>query len=150
LVDTWLLLRDVESDGERNRVLYVLKSRGMAHSNQVREFLMTGNGVELREAYLGPAGVLTGSARLVQEAREREEEVKVKQQSEDRQLALTRKLRAAEARMAALEAQKVSAARELEALVLEGKKRRNIIIEQRAEMARSRKVRSPKAAETGA
>ena len=150
LVDTWLLLRDVESDGERNRVLYVLKSRGMAHSNQVREFLMTGNGVELREAYLGPAGVLTGSARLVQEAREREEEVKVKQQSEDRQLALTRKLRAAEARMAALETQKVSAARELEALVLEGKKRRNIIIEQRAEMARSRKVRSPKAAETGA
>jgi len=150
LVDTWLLLRDVESDGERNRVLYVLKSRGMAHSNQVREFLMTGNGVELREAYLGPAGVLTGSARLVQEAREREEEVKVKQQSEDRQLALTRKLRAAEARMAALEAQKVSAARELEALVSEGKKRRNIIIEQRAEMARSRKVRSPKAAGTGA
>ena len=111
LVDTWLLLRDVESDGERNRVLYVLKSRGMAHSNQVREFLMTRNGVELREAYLGPAGVLTGSARLAQEARERAEEVKLKQQSEDRQLALTRKLRAAEARIAALEAQKLSAAR---------------------------------------
>ena len=150
LVDTWLLLRDVESDGERNRVLYVLKSRGMAHSNQVREFLMTGNGVELREAYLGPAGVLTGSARLAQEAREREEEVKVKQESEDRQLALARKLRAAEARMAALEAQKVSAARELEALALEGKNRSNSILEQRAEMARSRKVRSPKATGTGA
>ena len=54
LVDTWLLLRDVESDGERNRILYVLKSRGMAHSNQLREFIMTRNGVELREAYLGP------------------------------------------------------------------------------------------------
>ena len=60
LVDTWLLLRDVESDGERNRVLYVLKSRGMAHSNQVREFLMTKQGVELREAYLGPGRCFNG------------------------------------------------------------------------------------------
>jgi len=150
LVDTWLLLRDVESDGERNRVLYVLKSRGMAHSNQVREFLMTGRGVELREAYLGPAGVLTGSARVAQEAREREEELKLKQLSEDRQIALSRTLRAAEAQMAALEADRAAAQRELEAIMLERKNRSNSIIEQRAEMARSRKVGSPKPAGTGA
>ena len=62
LVDTWLLLRDIESGGERNRGLYILKARGIAHSNQIREFLLTDHGVELREVYLGEAGLLTGSA----------------------------------------------------------------------------------------
>ncbi len=66
LIDTWLLLRDIELNGERNRGLYILKSRGMAHSNQIREFLLTENGVQLTEVYLGPEGVLTGSARLSQ------------------------------------------------------------------------------------
>ena len=66
LVDTWLLLRNVESDGERNRLLYVLKSRGSAHSNQVREFMLTGRGAELVDVYVGPAGVVTGSARVGQ------------------------------------------------------------------------------------
>jgi circadian clock protein KaiC len=150
LVDTWLLLRDIESDGERNRVLYVLKSRGMAHSNQVREFLMTRRGVELREAYLGPAGVLTGSARVAQEALEREEELKLKQLSEDRQIALSRTLRAAEAQIVALEADRAAAERELEAIILERKNRSNSIAEQRTEMARSRKVGSPNPAGTGA
>jgi circadian clock protein KaiC len=149
LVDTWLLLRDVESDGERNRVLYVLKSRGMAHSNQVREFLMTKQGVELREAYLGPEGVLTGSARLAQEARERAEEAMQKHQSDDRLRALDRKLRAADAQIFALEAEKDGIARELDGIASENKDRRNSALEQRAEMARSRKVRSPKTTGAG-
>ena len=63
-MDTWILLRDIESAGERNRGLYILKSRGMAHSNQIREFLFTTKGIQLRDVYVGPAGVLTGSARL--------------------------------------------------------------------------------------
>ena len=71
LVDTWLLLRDLELGGERNRVINVLKSRGMAHSNQLREFLLTDRGVELQDVYLGAEGVLTGSARQAQEAREK-------------------------------------------------------------------------------
>ena len=71
LVDAWLLLRNLESNGERNRGLYVLKARGTAHSNQIREFLITDHGVQLRDVYVGPEGVLTGSARLTQEARER-------------------------------------------------------------------------------
>ena len=71
LVDTWLLVRDIESNGERNRGLYVIKSRGMRHSNQVREFIITDNGLDLVDVYLGPEGVLTGSAR---EARKIEEE----------------------------------------------------------------------------
>ncbi|MGO8851273.1 circadian clock protein KaiC [Mycobacterium sp.] len=72
LVDTWLLLRNVESNGERNRLLFVLKSRGTPHSNQVREFVLTDHGVELVDVYVGSAGILTGSARLVQEAQRRD------------------------------------------------------------------------------
>ena len=155
LVDTWLLLRDIESDGERNRVLYVLKSRGMAHSNQLREFLMTKNGVELREAYLGPAGVLTGSARVAQEAREREEQSRLQRENADRQIAVSRKLRSAEAQIAALEAEKAAAERELKAILGEGQDRIDSSLQQRAEMARSRKINlqskaaRPKASGTG-
>ena len=63
LIDTWLVLRNVESDGERNRVLFVIKSRGTAHSNQVREFRLTDHGLELLDVVVGPQGVLTGSGR---------------------------------------------------------------------------------------
>ncbi|HUH71477.1 MAG TPA: circadian clock protein KaiC, partial [Mycobacterium sp.] len=72
LVDTWLLLRNVESNGERNRLLFVLKSRGSPHSNQEREFVLTDHGVELVDVYVGAGGIMTGSARLVQQARERD------------------------------------------------------------------------------
>jgi len=70
LVDTWILVRDLESDGERNRTIYIMKSRGMRHSNQVREFLITSNGLELVDVFRGPHGVLIGSARM---AKKREE-----------------------------------------------------------------------------
>jgi circadian clock protein KaiC len=155
MVDTWLLLRDIESDGERNRVLYVLKSRGMAHSNQLREFSMTRSGMELREAYLGPAGVLTGSARVAQEAREREEKSKLQRENADRQIAASRKLQAAEAQIAALEAEKAAAERELKAILEEGQGRIDTSLRQREEMARSRKVNlqskaaRPKSSEAG-
>ncbi len=71
LVDAWLLVRNIESDGERNRGLYVLKARGMAHSNQIREFVIDSNGLDLLDVYRGPEGVLTGSMRAAQQARER-------------------------------------------------------------------------------
>jgi circadian clock protein KaiC len=71
LIDTWLLVRDLENGGERNRGLYILKSRGMAHSNQIREFVLGHRGVELLDVYLGPAGMLTGSARVLQETKDR-------------------------------------------------------------------------------
>ncbi|MES3016952.1 MAG: circadian clock protein KaiC [Bacteroidota bacterium] len=66
LVDAWILIRDIESNGERNKGLYIMKSRGMAHSNQVREFVINEHGLELVDVYLGPDGVLTGSARIEQ------------------------------------------------------------------------------------
>jgi circadian clock protein KaiC len=71
LVDTWMVVRDLEADGERNRGLYVLKSRGMPHSNRIREFLVTNKGIRLVEPYFGPEGVLIGSARLRQQERDR-------------------------------------------------------------------------------
>ncbi|WP_192707809.1 circadian clock protein KaiC [Methylobacterium sp. OAE515] len=70
LMDAWVKLQNMEANGERTRTLYVIKARGMSHSNQVREFLMSSNGIRLVDAYIGPAGVLTGTARMVQEARE--------------------------------------------------------------------------------
>src|SRR6202040_3923482 len=82
LTDTWILLRDVELNGERNRCLYVLKSRGMAHSNQLREFTMSDKGIQLIPAYIGPSGVLTGSSRVAQEAKEKAEGRARKQEAE--------------------------------------------------------------------
>jgi circadian clock protein KaiC len=71
IVDTWVVVRDIETSGERNRGIYVLKSRGMAHSNQVREFRLTDRGIVFNDVYLGAEGMLTGSARIAQELREK-------------------------------------------------------------------------------
>jgi circadian clock protein KaiC len=113
LVDAWILLRNIEVNGERNRLLYVLKSRGMAHSNQIREFLLTHRGVRLREVYLGPGGVLTGSARVAREADERRAEIQRQQEIQDRERAITASLRAVEAKIAALQAEKAAHENEL-------------------------------------
>jgi len=94
MVDTWLLLRDVEVGGERNRLMYVLKSRGMAHSNQVREFLITSKGLKLVDVYLGANGVLTGSMRLSQEMRERAEQSVEAEEMALKRRALDRRRRA--------------------------------------------------------
>ncbi len=102
LMDTWILLRDIELGGERNRAIYVLKSRGMAHSNQIREFLITSQGIRLQAAYLGEAGVLTGSARVLQEARDRREEIERRIQHERRQAEGARRRQALMAQIEAL------------------------------------------------
>ena len=105
LIDTWLLLRDIELDGERNRGMYVLKSRGMANSNQIREFILTDHGVELREAYIGAKGVLTGSARIAQEALENAELLTHKQDIERKKRELERKRKALGAQIVSLNAE---------------------------------------------
>ena len=99
-MDAWLLLRNLECNGERNRGLHVLKSRGMAHSNQIREFLLTDHGVQLRDVYVGPSGLLTGSARDAQEAKERAEAVERKQQSQRKSLKLKQERQLLEAQIA--------------------------------------------------
>jgi circadian clock protein KaiC len=105
LIDTWLLVRDIEIGGERNRGMYILKSRGMAHSNQIREFLLTDHGVELRDVYVGESGVLTGSARLAQEAQEKAAMTTRNQEVELRRVELERKRMSLEAQIAALRAE---------------------------------------------
>ena len=102
LIDTWLFLRDIELSGERNRGMYVLKSRGMAHSNQIREFILTDNGVELRDVYIGASGVLTGSARIAQEANENAELLIRKHDIERKKRELERKRKTLEAQIATL------------------------------------------------
>jgi circadian clock protein KaiC len=105
LIDTWILLRDIELAGERNRGLYVLKSRGMKHSNQIREFLITGEGIRLEDVYVGPEGVLTGSMRAAQEDREKAAARTRRQDMERRQRDLARRRAALEAQIAALRAE---------------------------------------------
>ena len=80
LMDAWMLLQMVQSASERNRVLYLLKSRGMAHSNQMREFVLSDRGIDLVDVYAGPGAVYTGAARLSQEAHDKAETL-VKQQA---------------------------------------------------------------------
>ena len=140
LMDTWLQLRNLESNGERTRALYVLKARGMAHSNQVREFLLTDQGAQLVDVYIGPEGVLTGSARLSQEARDRAEAQERAQEVEHKEIELRRKRRQLEAQIAGLRAEIETGERELQRRVkrleIEGKRSSK----SRAEMARLRQA----------
>ena len=104
LMDAWLQLRNIENNGEKTRTFYVLKSRGMAHSNQVREFVMTAKGVDLLDVYVGANAVLTGTARVAQEARERAEAAQRHREHARKQRQLARKRKAIEAQIAALNA----------------------------------------------
>jgi circadian clock protein KaiC len=142
VVDMWLLLRDIESNGERNRGMYVLKARGIAHSNQVREFLLTRHGIELKDVYVGPGGVLTGSSRLAQEARDEAEALARSQDIERRQAELDRRRRALEEKIAALKAEFDSEAQMLEREIVRERARVRQLAADRAEMGRSRKAES--------
>jgi circadian clock protein KaiC len=102
LIDTWILVRDVELSGERNRCIYILKSRGMDHSNQVREFVISSKGIRLLPVYIGDGVVLTGSARLTQEARERADQLVEQQSAHEKARARERLRKAVEAQIASL------------------------------------------------
>ena len=152
MMDTWILLRDIELGGERNRAIYVLKSRGMAHSNQIREFLITSKGIRLQNAYLGEAGVLTGSARLAQEARDRREEADRRMQHERRQSEAARRQQALRSQMESLRLELESIEDEI---VLNDKRegeREQSVAEVRTLISRSRRTEgngSPRAAIPG-
>jgi circadian clock protein KaiC len=91
LMDAWIKLDNDEANGELNRTLYVIKARGMSHSNQVREYNITGHGITLIEPYIGPEGVLTGTARLTQIAREQADLLRRHQEAEQRRREITRR-----------------------------------------------------------
>jgi circadian clock protein KaiC len=105
LMDTWILLKDLEADGERNRGLYILKSRGMAHSNQIREFILSEEGIALIEPYIGLGGVKTGSARYIQESIDATEAKKRQEEIERLQLKFVTRRKAIDAQIAALQAE---------------------------------------------
>ena len=140
LMDTWLLVRDIETNGERNRVLHVLKSRGMAHSNQVREFVITSKGIRLMEVYLGPEGVLTGSARVQQEARDREGLNRRDQTERRALLGLERRRRAVERQIRALKAELMEEEREARLALNEAADRKKSLARDRGAISASRRI----------
>jgi circadian clock protein KaiC len=143
LMDTWIQLREAEVNGERNRTLYVLKSRGMAHSNQVREVLLTPRGIQLVEVYLGAEGSLTGTARLNQEVRERAAAMARQQEVERRRRELERKRQALEARITALRLELDAEEEDAETSLGQEETRERQLLEDRQRMARARKVEQP-------
>jgi circadian clock protein KaiC len=134
LVDTWLLLRNAETNGERNRLMHILKSRGMVHSNQLREFLLTDHGIELLDVYLGPEGMLTGSARLSQELHERAATVVRRQDTEMRKRDRDRRREALEARITALRKEFDAEERESQFVAGQDEAREKTLEEDRAAM----------------
>jgi circadian clock protein KaiC len=140
LIDTWMLVRDIEVSGERNRGLYVLKSRGMNHSNQIREFLLSSQGIKLVEVYLGPSGMLTGSARVALEEQERDASVR---QADDKELKLAQlehKRKAMEAHIEALRAEFEADSAAVKKAVSLDDKREKRLVDNKSAMAKSRRV----------
>jgi circadian clock protein KaiC len=140
LMDTWILLRHIETNGERNRGIWVLKSRGMAHSNQIREFVFTERGIDLVDVYLGAGGVLTGTARAAQEAKEKAEALRRQQDIERKQRELEQKSKALEARMAAMREEFEAEKKELAREIMEQKQSEAVLDQNRVAMAVSRKA----------
>ena len=138
LMDTWLLVRNLETGGERNRGLYVLKSRGMAHSNQIREFVLSSTGMQLVDVYTGPGVVLTGSARVSQEAQERADALAARQEVEAKQRAIERDRAVVEAEIAALRAKLKAGEEDLKRLANGASARTRAIAADEAEMSRLR------------
>ena len=138
IIDTWLLLRDVELNGERDRVMYILKSRGMAHSNQMREFRLTSEGVQIVPAYIGPEGVVTGSTRVTQEAREQAARLLRDQEIERLERELARRREGLEAQIQALRRRFASEEEELLEQVRQRKSEQERLVSDAATMATSR------------
>lgn len=116
LVDTWITVRDVESVGERNRGVYIIKSRGMGHSNQVREFVISDHGIELLNVEYGPEGLLTGSARRANELRKKISGVKLKNEIDRKDREISRKRKILEAKIESLKSDFESLEEELSTL----------------------------------
>lgn len=140
LMDSWLLLQDFEGNGERNRVLYVLKARGMAHSNQIREFLISDHGIDVVDAYIGPSGVLTGSARAAQNSLEKAALLAGKQEAARRRREIEHQRAAIARQITGLRCDYESAAVELRRIDEQVGTSRQMLSTARAESGRLRQV----------
>jgi len=138
LMDSWILLRNIEHNGERNRGLYILKARGIAHSNQIREFIFTDRGIELKDVYAGAEGVLTGSARAAQEAREKAAAQLRREAIERKKRELERKRQALDTQIVALRAQFETEAEEIKKEIALETSREQALQMDRVQMAQLR------------
>ncbi|MDP9079475.1 MAG: circadian clock protein KaiC [Bacteroidota bacterium] len=139
LVDAWLLVRDIEFNGERNRGMYIMKSRGMKHSNQVREFVITDKGIDLVEVYLGPEGVLTGSAREAQKLQEQTGQVLRNNAMSMKDREVLRKKKVLEAKIASLQSEFESAEDELNKIYIEEELVKKVTDQNHQEMLKMRR-----------
>jgi circadian clock protein KaiC len=140
LMDTWLHLMDIATSGEHNRGLFILKSRGMPHSNQIREFQLTDRGIELLDVSVSSGEVLMGSARVAMEAQGREEERQRREGADRRKRLFEQKRLEKEARVASIEAEFSTEAAELKKFLDEGKSRQRSVDQTRRALGRSRKA----------
>ncbi|MBK6398867.1 MAG: circadian clock protein KaiC [Bacteroidetes bacterium] len=142
LVDAWILVRDIESNGERNRGMYIMKSRGMKHSNQVREFIITDNGLDLVDVYLGNDGVLIGSAREAQQLEALTDARLRKLASNRKDIEITRKEKVLNAKIASLEEEFESLKDELNKVYVEEELKRSVIEENRLALVQKRNAKT--------
>lgn len=142
LVDAWLLVRDMESNGERNRGMYIMKSRGMKHSNQVREFIITDNGLDLVDVYLGSDGVLIGSAREAQQLAEATGQVLRTHAVSRKDLEIQRKRKVLEAKIASLQEEFESVQDELNKSYVEEELRKEIMEKNRTQLIENRQAKN--------
>ncbi|MGB9927416.1 MAG: circadian clock protein KaiC [Methanosarcina sp.] len=141
LMDTWINLRFFENNSERNRGLTVIKARGMGHSNQVREYLITDHGVKIQDVYLGPSGgLLMGSSRAVQEANEIAKAADQRQNVERKKRELESKLKSLDAQISVLRSEAEAEQEELDRLTSEDELRNKAFINGRSKIALIRKA----------
>lgn len=138
LVDAWLLVRDIESNGERNRGMYVMKSRGMKHSNQVREFMISDDGLKLVDVFLGPEGVLTGSAREAQQLLEKTSIVLRDHAVSRKDREIERKRLVLESKIATLREEFESLQEELNKSYVEDELKKSVLDDNRIQLTRKR------------
>lgn len=139
LVDAWLLVRDIEFNGERNRGMYVMKSRGMKHSNQVREFIISDDGLNLVDVYLGPEGVLTGSAREVEQLKESTGSALRDYALSHKDREISRKRKVLESKISSLQTEFESVEDELNKVYREEELKKEIMEKSRREIMRLRR-----------
>src|ERR1700744_4770095 len=149
LVDAWMLVRDIEFNGERNRGMYIMKSRGMKHSNQVREFIITDKGLDLVEVYLGPDGILTGSAREAQMIREETGMALHDYAITAKDREISRKRKVLEAKISSLQTEFESVEEELNKIYLQEELKKEVTEKTRQEITRIRKGENDAKAVTG-
>jgi circadian clock protein KaiC len=143
LIDTWLSLQVVRSGGERNRALTIIKSRGMAHSNQAAEYRLSDHGLELVDTYLGTSGVLTGSARLAKEAEDKASVTAGSEEIARKEEARARRRRILERQLVELREQFEVDDAALERNIQEAGRRRDRLLVERTAMAKSRQAFTP-------